>query len=139
MFVYWISCHLVFFFESMNCCKKEKKYGNSSECFTHGLGKTIRVFNQALSKMSWATKLKFSLTIYFIIQVTKMKRNKSQLYRETNWVITTVCHWSTCKCNNMQTCFLGIDLQAYSKLHGQFSFDKTTEPSTKASGKEVLL
>ena len=31
--------------------------------FYRGLGKTIRVFNQVLSKMSWATKLKFSSTI----------------------------------------------------------------------------
>ena len=53
----------VFFFGSMNWCKKEEKRENSSECFTHGLGKAIRVFNQVLSKMSWETKLKFSSTI----------------------------------------------------------------------------
>ena len=34
-----------------------------SECFTHGSGKTIRIFNQVLTNMSWATKLKFSPTI----------------------------------------------------------------------------
>ena len=46
-----------------------------------------------------------------------MKRNKSQLYKETTWVINPVCHWSTCKCNNMQTwfpCFFSVDLHAYS-------------------------
>ena len=63
LFVDWISCHLVFFFKSTNWCKKEKKRENSKEFFTHGLGKIIRVFNQVLSIMSWATKLKFSLTI----------------------------------------------------------------------------
>ena len=43
--------------------RRRKKNEHSSECFTHGLGKTIRVFNQVLSKMSWATKLKFLPTI----------------------------------------------------------------------------
>ena len=57
VFVDWISCHPVFFFESMNWCKNEKKREKSS--FTHGSGETIRVFNQVLSKMSRATKLKF--------------------------------------------------------------------------------
>ena len=41
----------------------QKKHENSSERFTHGLGKTIRVLNHVLSKMSWAKKLKFSSTI----------------------------------------------------------------------------
>ena len=46
-----------------------------------------------------------------------MKRNKSQQFKETTWMITTVSHWSTCKCNNKQawfTCFFGIHLYAYS-------------------------
>ena len=62
-FVDWISCHLVFLFGLINWCKKEKKRENASECFTHGLGKTLRVFNQVLSKMSSATKLILSSTI----------------------------------------------------------------------------
>ena len=48
---------------------------------------------------------------------TEMKRNKSQQFKETTWMITTVSYWSTCKCNNMQTwftCFFGIHLYAYS-------------------------
>ena len=59
----------------------------------------------------------------YFIQVTKMKRNKSQLFKETTWVITTVCHWSNCKCNNMQTCFpcfFSVD-HIYSTLHGYLS------------------
>ena len=63
LYVCWLNKLPVLFFESMNWCKKEKKHENSSECFTHGLGKTIRVFNQVLSIMSWVTKLKFSSTI----------------------------------------------------------------------------
>ena len=84
LYVSWLkSCHLVFFFESMNWFKKEKKREKFSECFTHGSGKTIKVFNQVFSNMSWATKLKFSSTIlqYFsyFIRVAKMKRNKSAI------------------------------------------------------------
>ena len=42
----------------------------------------------------------------------------------------------------MQTwfsCFFSIDLCACSILHGQFSFSKTSGPTTKATGSEVLL
>ena len=64
MFVDWIRCRLVFFFKSMNwSCKKEKIFENSSECFTHDPEKTVRVFNQVLSKLYWATKLKSSSTV----------------------------------------------------------------------------
>ena len=63
VFVDWIRCYLVLFFESVNECKKEKKREKSSECFTHGSGKTIRIFNQVPAKIYWATKLKLSLTI----------------------------------------------------------------------------
>ena len=84
LYVSWLkSCHLVFFFESMNWFKKEKKREKFSECFTHGSGKTIKVFNQVFSNMSWATKLKFSSTIlqYFsyFIRVAKVKKNKSAI------------------------------------------------------------
>ena len=82
-------------------------------------------FNQVLPKMSHATRLKFSSTIIqsfsYFIRETRIKRNKSQLFRETTWVIATVCHWSTCKCNNMQTwfpCFFGIDHVHITLLHG---------------------
>ena len=102
---------LVFFFYSMNWWKRGKKRENSNEFFTHGLGETIRVFNEVLSKMSCAIKLKFSFAIIWLAWLTKMTRNKSHLFKETTWVITIVCHWSACKCNNMQTwipCFFGI-------------------------------
>ena len=122
----------------MNWCKKEKKCEISSECFTHGSGKTIRVFNQVLSKMSWATKLKFSSTILlwcsYFIRVTKMKRNTSQLFKETTWVVTTVCHRSTCKYNNMQTllpCFFDIDLDAYSTFMGSFLLVRAVDQQQK--------
>ena len=36
-------------------------------------------------------------------------------------------------------CFLDIDLQAYSTLHGLFSFGKTSGPMAKVSGSEILL
>ena len=36
---HWISCHLVFFFESMRWRKRDKKRGKL-HCFTNGLGKT---------------------------------------------------------------------------------------------------
>ena len=42
----------------------------------------------------------------------------------------------------MQTwfpCFFGIDLHAYSKLHGLFSFGKTSRPTAKGTGGEALL
>ena len=45
----------------MNWRKKEKKRVKSS--FTHGSGKTTRVFNQVLTKMPSATKLKFCLVM----------------------------------------------------------------------------
>ena len=62
LYVCWLkSCHLVFFLESTNWCKKEKKREKSRECFTYGSHKIIRVFNQLVFKMSWATKLKFSM------------------------------------------------------------------------------
>ena len=64
LYVCWLNkLHLVFFFESMNWCKKEKKWEKPSECFTHGSEKTIRIFNQVLVKMPWASKLKLSSTI----------------------------------------------------------------------------
>ena len=63
-FVCWLNkFHLVFLFESINWYKKKKKREKPNECFTHGSGKTIRIFNQVLTNMSWATKLKFSPTI----------------------------------------------------------------------------
>ena len=55
-------------------------------------------------------------------------------------MITTACHGSNCECNNMQTwfpCFFGVDLNACSTLHGQFSFYKTSRPTTKATGSEA--
>ena len=54
---------LVFSFESMNWCTKEKKHEKSGEYFTPGLRKNIRIFNQVLFKKTYATKLKFSSTI----------------------------------------------------------------------------
>ena len=35
--------------------------------------------------------------------------------------------------------FFGVDLHIYSTLHGQFSFGKSSGPTTKATGSEVLL
>ena len=62
-FVDWkvaTSCFLFLFNELM---EEGKKRENSNEFFTHGLGETIRVFNEVLSKMSCAIKLKFSFAI----------------------------------------------------------------------------
>ena len=72
MLVDWINCHLVFFFESINWCEKEKKQENPSECFTHGLRKTIRVFNQVLSKMLWTKKTEILFNYFVIIYLFHM-------------------------------------------------------------------
>ena len=43
LYVCWLkSCHLVFFSRSNNWCKEEKNREKSSECFTHGSGKSLR-------------------------------------------------------------------------------------------------
>ena len=53
-----------FLFESMNWwCKKDKKRENSSECFTHVLGKIIRFFNKSSPKCLGQQNWKFSSTI----------------------------------------------------------------------------
>ena len=71
-----------------------------------------------------------------------MIRNKSQLFKETSWVITFICHWSTSKSGNMQTCSLGfvcVHLHLYSTLDGKFSFGKTSGLTAQATGNEILL
>ena len=35
---------------------------------------------------------------------TKTARHRSQLFKETTWVAKPLRHWSTCKCNDMETC-----------------------------------
>ena len=51
-------------------------------------------FNQILSTISYTQKMKNEKNLLnYFVQVTKITRNKSQLFKEATWVITLVCHW----------------------------------------------
>ena len=99
-------------------------------------------FNKALSTISYTTKsdlLEYFAVVQLLIRVTKMPRNKSQLFKVSTWFITLVCHWSTLKFNKMQNWFFVLlrhYFRTYSILHGYFSFGKTRK---KATGNEILL
>ena len=107
---YVIRCHLVFFFESISWGKRDKKQENSIECFSYSLWKTVIHFivvkssPQSLTQQNQKFLEPFCSNEAFI-QVTKMTRNKSQLFKETTWRVTLMCHRSACKSSKMQTWF----------------------------------
>ena len=103
---YVICCHLVFFFESISWGKRDKKQENSIECFSYSLWKTIipciviKSSPQSLTQQNQKFLEPFCSNEAFI-QVTKMTRNKSQLFKETTGRITLMCHRSACKSSKM--------------------------------------
>ena len=44
-------------------------------------------------------------TVFFSCIYTKGGRKRSQLFKETTWVVKQLRHWSVCKCNDVQTWF----------------------------------
>ena len=73
---------------------------------------------------------------------TKTVRNRSQLFKETTWVVKHSCCWSSCKCNDMQIWFsvlFGIYLHAFNTFPRQVSFGKTSVPMKKANGSDIIL
>ena len=97
-----ISCHLVFFFESISWCKREKKQENSSECFTYGLEKTLIYFTSSPKSPQFCSNLAI---LYELLKVQRI--NYNFLRKLIEW-----CHWyATCmplihlKSNNMLTWF----------------------------------
>ena len=71
-----------------------------------------------------------------------MKRNKLQLFQETTSVIAGICHCSSLSpiiCTFGFLYFVSIHLHPCSTLHEQFSFDKTSGPTSRATSSEILI
>ena len=71
-----------------------------------------------------------------------MKRNELQLFQETTSVIAGICHCSSLSpiiCTFGFLYFVSIHLHPCSTLHEQFSFDKTSGPTSRATSSEILI
>ena len=75
--------------------------------------KEIEFFSYRRNKNIFANTIKSNVNMnvmsyqynFFSCIYTKGGRKRSQLFKETTWVVKHLRHWSVCKCNDMQTWF----------------------------------